>query len=48
MIEAAPTVAAFWRSAVAERWGDVAALEEGWVVTWRVGKGEFMREVALW
>lgn len=35
----APTVAAFWRRAVAERWGDVAALG----VTWRLGKGEFVR-----
>ena len=38
---AAPTAAAFWRSAVAERWADdVAGLELGCVLTWRLCKGE--------
>lgn len=30
---AAPTVAAFWRSAVAERWADVGGFEVDWVAT---------------
>jgi len=36
VIAAAPTVAAFWRSAVAERCGDMVALEEFCcVLTWK-------------
>ena len=40
VMAAAPTVAAFWSNAVAERCADVAALEGGCVRSWRSRKGE--------
>lgn len=47
VMAAAPTVAAFWSSAVAERCAEVAALE-GCVCTWRFLKGEAIMLLGWW